>query len=214
MVSSKPSRPAGCVYIHPETDRLMIGRGSQHNDLPPEARPIRHGLAAGISGTLYALATVVSIMTLPPAPGSGPHEVHTYYVQHQATVDVTHIMGAAGSVFLLVFVASLSRWLLRVHRGSSSLTRLVSRAGVTVATMGLMTNAVAMSMGLNVARIEDGAMIKMLNDVSSAADILMSLPLSATVAFTSWALLRDHGAMRWIGLAGLLIAGLLVIRSL
>jgi uncharacterized membrane protein len=90
----------------------------------------------------------------------------------------------------------------------------VTLAGVTVAAMGLMMNAVAISIGLNAARIEDGAVIQLFNDVSGATEILMSLPLSAIVAFTSWALLKDHGAMRWIGLAGLLVAALLVIRSL
>jgi hypothetical protein len=97
----------------------MIARRSQHNDLPPKAWPSRHGLIAGLSGTLYALAAEVSISTLPPGPGAGAQQVDAYYVQHQATVYVTQLIGAAGSVFLLVFVSALRAWLLRLYRGSS-----------------------------------------------------------------------------------------------
>jgi hypothetical protein len=175
----------------------MIARGSQHNDLPPERWPSRLGLVAGLSGTLYALAAEVSISTLPPAPGSGAQQLDAYYAQHQATVYVTQLIEAAESVFLLVFVSALGAWLVRAHRGSSSLATLVTLAGVTVAAMGLMMNAVAISIGLNAARIEDGAVIQLFNDVYGATEILVSLPLSAIVVFISWALLK--AAARCVG---------------
>jgi hypothetical protein len=132
----------------------MIARASKHKDLPPKAWQSRHGLIAGLSGTLYALAAEVSITTLPPASGSGAQQVDAYYVQHQATVYVTQLIGAAGSVFLLIFVSALGAWLVRAHRGSSSLATLVTLAGVTVAAMGLMMYAVAISIRLNAARMK------------------------------------------------------------
>ncbi len=41
----------------------------------------------------------------------------------------------------------------------------------------------------------------------------MSLPLAAVVALTSWILLRNQHAIRWIGLLGLPVAALLSFRT-
>ena len=91
-------------------------------------------------------------------------------------------------VFLLVFVSVLGARVLRAGRGSYPLAIAAGVGGVAAAAMSLTTNAVT--------------------------EILMSLPLSLVVAVTAWVLLRASGASRWIGLAGFVVGGLLVVRSL
>ena len=91
-------------------------------------------------------------------------------------------------VFLLVFVSALGARVLRAGRGSYPLAIAAGVGGVAAAVMSLTTNPVT--------------------------EILMSLPLSLVVAVTSWVLLQASGPWLWVGLAGFIVAGLLVVRSL
>jgi hypothetical protein len=172
------------------------------------------GIVARVSGTLYALATETSMRTLPPAPAAGYQQLVAYYLEHRAALLLTQLVGAFGSVFFLAFVAAVAVWIARVRRGAAVLPIGVAVAGVTVATMSLTINAVAISIGMNAGRIQYWVLYKLLHDFMSATEVLMSMPLSLMVALTSWALLARQGATRWLGLAGLLVAGLLLGRTL
>ena len=89
----------------------------------------------------------------------------------------------------------------------------VVTAGTVVATMTVVTSATTLSIMLNVGRADNSAAIQLLNDLTNETEVLMSLPIAAVVALTSWILLRNQHAIRWIGLVGLPVAALFSFRT-
>jgi hypothetical protein len=113
-----------------------------------------------------------------------------------------------------MFVLGLRAWLARVQRLSCVVANTVAVAGATATTLSLTVNVVNISLVLNVGRNQDAVLFQFLSEFMSVTDSLISVRISLMVALTSWALLQNGGALRWIGWAGLFVAALLVVRGL
>jgi hypothetical protein len=171
-------------------------------------------VVVGLSGALYALAVEVSNLLGSTISSAAYQQPAAYYAARHEAVHVAHFVGAFGSVVEFVFVVGLRAWLARVQRGSYVVVNGVALAGVTAASLGLTVNSVDLSQALNADQFPDALLFLSLSDFTSATDSLISLPISLVVALTSWALLQNGSALRWIGWAGLFVAALLVVRSL
>ena len=114
----------------------------------------------------------------------------------------------------------VSEWIVicgmcRAANGSESvLPTAAFTAGVTVASLRLITSAATLSIVLNAGRMQESGVLQWLRDFMNATDVLMSLPLAMVVASISGILVRGQHLIHWIGLAGLAVAGLLAFRPL
>jgi hypothetical protein len=176
---------------------------------------VRSMLVASISGILYALIAEIPLLTLsPPAPLSGTQAIVDYYVRYREVLPALQLMGSFGAMFLLVFLSGLSAYLGRLE-GSPLLVKIGNgTAGTVVAALSLLANAATLSIVLNAGRAESAPAIQLLHDFTNATQILMLVPLAVVVGSTSWVLVRSQLAIRWIGIAGLPVAALLIFRAL
>jgi hypothetical protein len=164
---------------------------------------------------LYALIAEIPLLTLsPPAPPSGTQAIVEYYVRYREVLPALQLTGSFGAMFLLVFLSGLSAYLGRLG-GSPLLVRIgIPTAGTVVAALSLLANAATLSIVLNAGRAESASAIQLLHDFTNATEVLMLLPLAVVVGSTSWILVRSQRAIRWIGIAGLPVAALLMFRAL
>jgi len=164
---------------------------------------------------LYAL--IVEVAALAPGhpmPAAGMQDIAPYYLRYAAVLRTMQPFESLGAMLLLVFISGLATHLRRLEGRSSVLTTAAVTAGVTVASLRLITSAATLSIVLNAGRMPESGVLQWLHDFMNASDVLMSLPLAVVVVSISGILVRGQHRIHWIGLAGLPVAGLLAFRSL
>jgi hypothetical protein len=164
---------------------------------------------------LYAL--IVELAALAPGhpvPTAGMQDITPYYIRYAAVLCTMQLFESLGAMFLLVFISGLATHLRRLEGRTSVLTTAAVTAGVTVASLSLITSAATLSIVLNAGRMQGSGVLQWLHDFVNATDVVMSLPLAVVVASISGILVRGQHLIHWIGLAGLAVAGLLAFRSL
>jgi hypothetical protein len=198
----------------PNSGSRVVSRAEETSNVGGAAG--RFSLVAGISGIVFVLLYVGPLFgfSLAPSPTSGPSDVAAYYAQHAADLQSIQFLRALSTVFFLMFLTGLWRVLQGIEARPDALATGVVAAGVTIASMGLVLYAARQAITLNATQLQDPAVVQTIRDFSNAIDVFTLFPVAVLVALTSWILLGSRGGSRWIGQAGILVVGLLVLGTL
>ena len=179
----------------------------------------RMTLASGIiAGTLFVAAMTIFIVFVAPEmpPFDAPPEEFAAFMLEQSrgvTYALIPYLGAAQMTFALLFFGGLSG-VLRRAEGGGSLAAAVFAAGLAVAVVSPVVNMIETHLLFGFARGGvDPAAIQAVDGLFPVSLALSSFPQAVVLGGTATLLLNRRFAPRWLGWAGLVLGGLVLVGT-
>ena len=172
--------------------------------------PRRFGVVAGIAGLLFVVLYAAPLALLPPSPTTGPADIAEYYVRNQPTLQLIQILRGLSVPLFFVFLSGLVSMLGGIEGDASRFTDGAAAAGAAFISVALAVLAARWSISSNAAQLASPPVVQAVRDLADAAQTFTVLPAAAFIGLASWVLCRATGALRGIGIAGVVFALLLL----
>jgi hypothetical protein len=165
---------------------------------------------AAIGALVFSLLFVVHHLLQGTGPASSSAaEVAAYNVTHRGTLLASEVALGFGLLAFIAFLAPLAVVIWRTGQETTAVAVLV--AGTVFLSMGLMSTAAETAL-IGVADSNEPGAVDALNQLQGRTPVVWAVTALATA--TSLAILRAGLLRRWLGVSGLVLAGVFLLASI
>ncbi len=176
-------------------------------------RSSKRELVFGMSGIVFVIALFAAFSVAGPrlTTTASAQAVAAYYIQNQRPLQLAQSLRVLASLVFFVFLAGLWALVKQTDAGSGERAAGVLAAGVATPILTLVVIAARLTLTMHAGQIQDAAVVRLVRDFAQVLEMASFYPFAVVVGLGSWTLWGTRGATRWIGLAGVALALLVLV---